>query len=443
MGELLLDCKGVYIIATEPAGDPDQEAADAVIALIAAIGDVEYTTESQAKILAARNAYDALTEGQQALVTNYDVLTAAEAAFTLAGNEAAFNEFKDETAIAAAAFATDNDLGDAAQAVIAAGVETITAQVYDENKSLEENKDAITLLYNTTVFNALKEDAKDYFDTLALEGDSEACAALIAQAKADVDAAPYDDTKDLSGNMGTLSAIATQLVADLAAQREADQQGAVGEVIALIDAIGDVAYTAESKAKIDAARAAYDALTEDQQALVTNAQTLTDAEESFAALREAALPEKLTVEGVSRTPFSFYYNGEQQQPATVTVTNSIGEVLTEDVDYTVTYPESIEPGYYMVRVEGVGDYCGVIRKGYTIKEEAVSISVSRTVTTLIANGEQQQPTVTVTNAAGDVLTEGEDYTVTYPASVEPGTYLLCVTGTGYYTGSIRKAYVIR
>jgi hypothetical protein len=49
-----------------------------------------------------------------------------------------------------------------------------------------------------------------------------------------------------------------------------------------------VTYTPESKALIDAARTAYDALTTDQQALVTNYSTLTDAETAYAAAEETA-----------------------------------------------------------------------------------------------------------------------------------------------------------
>ena len=63
---------------------------------------------------------------------------------------------------------------------------------------------------------------------------------------------------------------------------------AADEVIAKITAIGTVTYTPESKALIDAARTAYDALTAAQQALVTNYSTLTDAETAYAAAEEEA-----------------------------------------------------------------------------------------------------------------------------------------------------------
>ena len=49
-----------------------------VVALISAIGTVEYTAGCNARILAARAAYDALSEEEQALVSNYATLTAAE-----------------------------------------------------------------------------------------------------------------------------------------------------------------------------------------------------------------------------------------------------------------------------------------------------------------------------------------------------------------------------
>ena len=57
--------------------EADKKAADAVIALIDAIGTV--SLESEDAIQAAREAYDALTEEQKALVTNYEVLVQAEA----------------------------------------------------------------------------------------------------------------------------------------------------------------------------------------------------------------------------------------------------------------------------------------------------------------------------------------------------------------------------
>lgn len=68
--------KGETYHYTTELNAEDVAAAAAVDQLIAAIGDV--TLDSEGKIQEAREAYEALTEGQQALVTKLDVLTAAE-----------------------------------------------------------------------------------------------------------------------------------------------------------------------------------------------------------------------------------------------------------------------------------------------------------------------------------------------------------------------------
>lgn len=56
--------------------------------LITAIGTVEYTSESKTKIDAARTAYNALSTADQALVSNYITLMAAEAAYEAAKDAA-------------------------------------------------------------------------------------------------------------------------------------------------------------------------------------------------------------------------------------------------------------------------------------------------------------------------------------------------------------------
>ena len=51
----------------------------------------------------------------------------------------------------------------------------------------------------------------------------------------------------------------------------------------LINNIGTVEYNSDNKAKIDAAKAAYDALTPEQKALVSNYNVLTEAEQTYSA----------------------------------------------------------------------------------------------------------------------------------------------------------------
>ena len=105
----------------------DQVAVDAVIAKIAAIGEVAYTPECKALIDAARTAYDALSDEQKALVTNYDVLTTAEATYATlkeAAEQIAAAKEALGTAIAIASNINPEGLADA----IAAAQAALTAE---------------------------------------------------------------------------------------------------------------------------------------------------------------------------------------------------------------------------------------------------------------------------------------------------------------------------
>ena len=104
---------------------------------------------------------------------------------------------------------------------------------------------------------------------------------------------PIDLSPSADGTVWTLSTMPeydVELEVTYYTDAELDQMAA-DEVIAKITAIGTVTYTPESKALIDAARTAYDALTAAQQALVTNYSTLTDAETTYAAAEETAYTE--------------------------------------------------------------------------------------------------------------------------------------------------------
>ena len=104
---------------------------------------------------------------------------------------------------------------------------------------------------------------------------------------------PIDLTPSADGTVWTLSTMPeydVELEVTYYTDAELDQMAA-DEVIAKITAIGTVTYTPESKALIDAARTAYDALTAAQQALVTNYSTLTDAETTYATAEETAFTE--------------------------------------------------------------------------------------------------------------------------------------------------------
>ncbi|MCR5541626.1 MAG: dockerin type I repeat-containing protein [Ruminococcus sp.] len=72
------------------------------------------------------------------------------------------------------------------------------------------------------------------------------------------------------------------------AKKAAADKAAAEAVDDLIDEIGEVAFDDESKAKIDAAAEAYDALTDDQKALVENKEVLDNAQADYANLKAEA-----------------------------------------------------------------------------------------------------------------------------------------------------------
>ena len=127
----------------------------------------------------------------------------------------------------------------------------------------------------------------DEIGTVTLESE-----AAIAQARAAYNALT-DAQKALVTRLNTLTAAEDALAALQAAAAEAAANAAAAaEVDAKIDAIGNVTLNSESA--IAVARAAYNALTDAQKALVTKLGTLTAAESTLSQLQAAAQEEKLS-----------------------------------------------------------------------------------------------------------------------------------------------------
>jgi len=148
------------------------------------------------------------------------------------------------------------------------------------------------------------------------------------------------------------------------------------------------------------------------------------------------------VSGLSYTyTESFDCTGAAIKPELI-VTDSESNVLTEGKDYTLDYQNNVYPGTAKIIVTGKGIYGGTKELTYTIK--ALSINSSNTTTTVSGTsttytGEPFTPTVTI--KYGDkVLTEGEDYDVTYTDNVEIGTGRMVISGKNMYTGT--KTYYL-
>ena len=103
-------------------------------------------------------------------------------------------------------------------------------------------------------------------------------------------------------------------------------------VVGYIDSIKTVVYTQECKDKIDIARELYDALEDSQIDLVTNYQTLLDAEDAYAAL----IPQPILV-----TAYTLQLHVNDAAMGSVALQNPSNDII-DNGDGTYTVPEGAE-----------------------------------------------------------------------------------------------------
>ena len=132
---------------------------------------------------------------------------------------------------------------------------------------------------------------------------------------------------------------------------------------------------------------------------------------------------------------SFVYTGSQITPA-VTIPG-----LTEGTDFTVAYSDNVKVGTATATITGIGKYTGTITKTFVISPASVSKAEVTGIKAKTYNGkaQTQSPVVKV----GDRTLENKtDYTLSYKNNTIAGTATVTIKGTGNYTGSISKTFVI-
>ena len=250
-----------------PQASPDQLAADAVIAKINEIGIVSLT--SKETIAATRAAYDALSDAQKALVTNYEVLTAAEAELKALEDQIANAPNSGSIPVVA-------EYRGAGQHENYKKSHTFTAQKDGEYTFFVPAGLGVWEFWGYWDYvDGISPNNKLYVDYAT----NTAGATFTLSLKAGEDFKFYVGTNspDLTSGTITWAIDGTPLP-----EQPNNDQVAADAVIAQIEAIGTV--TKDSEAAITAARAAYDKLTDAQKRLVTNYNTLTKAEADFEAL---------------------------------------------------------------------------------------------------------------------------------------------------------------
>ena len=166
-----------------------------------------------------------------------------------------------------------------------------TAKTADEMKTaIEANKNP----FNPQMLADLAVRAQEIADKAAAKAvddliDAIGDVTLTDDCQAAINAArkAYDALTDAQKALVSKLDILTDAEAKLTQlKKEAADKAAVDDVIAKIDAIGKVKLDKDSKAKITAARAAYDALDDELKAQVTNYNTLLAAEKRYQQLRD-------------------------------------------------------------------------------------------------------------------------------------------------------------
>ena len=298
-----------FIQESEPDAQTiaDKAASDAVIAKIIAIGKVEYTETCKDKIDDASTAYDALTDTQKALVSNLEVLTTAKQTYeTLkaAAEKLAADKAKADDVVAKISAIGKVKYTDACKKKIDNASNAYNA-LTDDQKALVSNIDVLTTAKQTyeTLKAAAEKLAADKAKADAVVAKiaaigkvkyTDACKKKIDNASTAYEALT-DDQKALVSNLEVLTtAKQTYESLKIAAEKLAADKVKADAVIVKISAIGKVKYTDACKKKIDNASTAYEALTDDQKALVTNLDVLTMAKQTYEDLKAAA--EKLAAD---------------------------------------------------------------------------------------------------------------------------------------------------
>ena len=277
--------------------DPDQEAADAVLALFDALPAADAVTlDDKTAIEAARAAYDALTDDQKALVTPEDLakLTAVEESLAAAEKATADQQEADAVVVLFDALPAVADITLEDKAAIEAARAAYDA-LTDDQKALVSAEELAKLTAAEEALAAAEKSAADQEaanDVVALFDALPAADAVTLNDKEAIEAAraAYEALTDEQKALVSPEDLAklTDAEATLAAaEKAAADQEAANAVVVLFDALPAAdAVTLDDKEAIEAARAAYDALTADQKALVSpeDLAKLTAAEEALAEL---------------------------------------------------------------------------------------------------------------------------------------------------------------
>lgn len=153
-----------------------------------------------------------------------------------------------------------------------------------------------------------------------------------------------------------------------------------------------------------------------------------------------ALNDANTVISISEQ--NYVYDGTPKTPAVSVYYNGI--LLSENVDYSLTYSDFVIAGTAKVTVTGINSYTGSVTKEYTIKPitlNSKNLSVTFDKTSLVYYDSAVHPVMYV-SFNGQPLIQDVDYKVSYSKNDAPGRATVKITGIGNFAGSVSKTFII-
>ena len=126
----------------------------------------------------------------------------------------------------------------------------------------------------------------------------------------------------------------------------------------------------------------------------------------------------------------------------VPVVTQVGDILTRDVDYTVSYSSNTNVGTATVKVTGKGAYSGSVTGTFKINAASIANAAVSGLTEQTYTGQAITQTP-VLKIGTTTLKAGTDYTVSYSNNVNAGTATVTFTGKGNYKGTANSTFVIK
>lgn len=120
----------------------------------------------------------------------------------------------------------------------------------------------------------------------------------------------------------------------------------------------------------------------------------------------------------------------------------LGDILTQNSDYTVSYSDNVNAGTATVTVTGKGSYHDSVSGTFTIKPISIASASVTGLGDQTYTGKALKPAPAVA-VDGNTLTADTDYTVEYSNNTDAGTAEVTITGKGNCTGTVTGTFTIK